>query len=109
MRNNKPNQGEIWFIDLDPVVGHEQARRRPCLVVSDDQFNHSRAQLVMVIPLLYALLALGFFGMLEKLHKLDNIIDHWFVRLVIKKSFYERRDKIRKIMSKMRLKINVLV
>ena len=32
-------RGEIWWADLDPVRGREQAGRRPVLVVSDDVFN----------------------------------------------------------------------
>ncbi len=44
-------RGEVWPIDLDPVRGHEQARTRPCIVVSDDRFNRSAAGLVVVVPL----------------------------------------------------------
>jgi mRNA interferase MazF len=33
------------------VRGHEQAGRRPVLVVSVDAFNQSRAELVVVVPL----------------------------------------------------------
>jgi len=44
-------RGEIWLADLSPVRGHEQAGRRPVLVVSVDAFNQSRAELVVVIPI----------------------------------------------------------
>ncbi|MDJ0524356.1 MAG: type II toxin-antitoxin system PemK/MazF family toxin, partial [Microcystis sp. M53600_WE12] len=27
-------RGEIWLADLNPVRGHEQAGKRPCLVIS---------------------------------------------------------------------------
>ena len=43
-------RGEIWMIDFDPTRGHEQAGRRPALVVSDDVFNAGPAGLVMVLP-----------------------------------------------------------
>jgi mRNA interferase MazF len=46
-----PIRGEVWVGDLDPVVGHEQAGRRPVLVVSDDSFNRTRAGLVIVLPI----------------------------------------------------------
>lgn len=46
----RPAYGEVWFGDLDPTVGHEQAGRRPLLVVSPDAFNQSRLGLVFVIP-----------------------------------------------------------
>ena len=44
-------RGDIWLADLNPVRGHEQAGRRPVLVVSVDAFNQSRADLVVVIPI----------------------------------------------------------
>lgn len=46
-----PKRGEIWLVQLDPVRGHEQAGRRPCLVVSVDSFNSSPALLAVVLPL----------------------------------------------------------
>jgi mRNA interferase MazF len=33
-------RGEIWWADLNPVRGHEQAGVRPVLVISHDVFNH---------------------------------------------------------------------
>ena len=48
-------KGEIWLARLDPVLGHEQGGERggerPCLIISDDRFNRSRAQLVIVLPI----------------------------------------------------------
>jgi mRNA interferase MazF len=38
------------MVDLDPVRGHEQAGRRPALIVSSDDFNTSPAELVSVLP-----------------------------------------------------------
>ena len=32
-------RGEIYWANLDPIVGNEQAGRRPVLVVSNDIFN----------------------------------------------------------------------
>ena len=47
----KPRRGEIWLINLDPVVGHEQGRTRPGIVVSDDKLNDGPSGLVTVIPI----------------------------------------------------------
>jgi mRNA interferase MazF len=41
----------VWLVDPNPSRGHEQAGRRPALVVSADAFNRSRAGLVFVVPL----------------------------------------------------------
>lgn len=46
-----PNRGEIWLADLDPTLGHEQAGRRPVLVISTNTFNHGPAKLLFVLPL----------------------------------------------------------
>ena len=46
-----PSRGEIWLVDLDPTRGHEQAGKRPGLVVSVDLFNHGPAGLVVLLPL----------------------------------------------------------
>ena len=46
-----PFRAEIWMADLDPTRGHEQAGRRPVLVVSADDFNSSPAGLVVVLPI----------------------------------------------------------
>jgi mRNA interferase MazF len=52
MSNHKPLRGEIWFVDLNPVVGHEQAKTRPCLIVSNNIFNQSDAYLHTVLPII---------------------------------------------------------
>lgn len=45
-----PLRGEIWVLDLNPVRGHEQAGRRPCLVISDDLYNLGPAAKHIVLP-----------------------------------------------------------
>jgi mRNA interferase MazF len=46
-----PSRGEVWLADLNPTRGHEQAGRRPVLIISEDTFNQGPAGLVIVIPL----------------------------------------------------------
>ena len=46
-----PYRGEIWLADLNPIRGHEQAGRRPVLVLSEDIFNQGPADLVIALPL----------------------------------------------------------
>ncbi|MGH8531485.1 MAG: type II toxin-antitoxin system ChpB family toxin [Gammaproteobacteria bacterium] len=43
-----PGRGEIWHLNLNPVVGKEQQGLRPVLVVSDKEFN--RSGVVLVCP-----------------------------------------------------------
>jgi mRNA interferase MazF len=46
-----PRQGEVWWARLDPVVGSEQAKTRPVLIVSIDEINRASAGLSIVCPL----------------------------------------------------------
>lgn len=52
-KNNLPDilYGDIWYGDLDPIVGHEQAGERPLLILSINSFNSSPAGLVVVLPI----------------------------------------------------------
>jgi mRNA interferase MazF len=34
-----PLQGEIWWVNLDPTLGSEINKRRPCLIVSPNETN----------------------------------------------------------------------
>ena len=34
-----PMQGDVWWVNLDPTVGKEIRKRRPCLIVSPDDMN----------------------------------------------------------------------
>jgi mRNA interferase MazF len=51
MSEEAPCCGEVWMVDLGLTRGHEQAGRRPGLVVSVDGFNHGPAGLVVLVPL----------------------------------------------------------
>jgi mRNA interferase MazF len=46
-----PRQGEVWWARLDPVVGSEQAKTHPVLIVSIDEINRAPAGLTIVCPL----------------------------------------------------------
>jgi mRNA interferase MazF len=46
-----PLRAEVWLVDFNPTRGHEQAGRRPAMVVSVDAFNRGLSGLVMVVPL----------------------------------------------------------
>lgn len=45
-----PRRGEIWWVALDPTLGSEIAKTRPCLVLTRDVVNEHR-RTVVVIPL----------------------------------------------------------
>jgi len=45
------NRGEIWHVDLDPVMGHEQRGRRYVFIVSPQAFNRAMGGLALVAPI----------------------------------------------------------
>jgi mRNA interferase MazF len=34
-----PQQGEVWWVNLDPTLGKEINKKRPCVVVSPNEVN----------------------------------------------------------------------
>ena len=45
-----PNRGDIVWIDFDPQTGHEQAGRRPALILSPSEYN-SKVGLAVLCPI----------------------------------------------------------
>lgn len=43
------SRGDVYFVDLDPVQGREQAGRRPVVVVSIDEINDRPLVITVVI------------------------------------------------------------
>lgn len=43
-------QYEVYLINLDPTVGHEIKKTRPCLIISPDEMNDN-LQTVIVAPM----------------------------------------------------------
>src|SRR5438270_12941627 len=46
----KIERGDIWWVNLDPTIGSEIKKKRPCAVLSANEVNRVRATPV-VIPL----------------------------------------------------------
>jgi mRNA interferase MazF len=44
-------RGEIWWVNLDPTVGSETAKKRPCVILQNDVGN-TLSNTTMVAPLL---------------------------------------------------------
>lgn len=44
-------RGEVWLINLDPTLGREQAGTRPALIISENLFNQSYAELTIIVPI----------------------------------------------------------
>jgi mRNA interferase MazF len=45
-----PRRGEVWWVQLDPTLGSEIAKTRPCLILSTNVVNERR-RTVVVVPL----------------------------------------------------------
>ncbi len=47
-----PSRGEVWYADLNPPTGHEQAGPpRPVVVLSADEYSRGPAEMVVIAPL----------------------------------------------------------
>ena len=44
------NRFDVFLVNLDPTVGHEIKKMRPCLVISPDEMNHN-IRTVIVAPM----------------------------------------------------------
>ncbi len=42
-------RGEVWWVEFDPAIGSEIAKRRPAIIVSNDSANRNLSR-VIVIP-----------------------------------------------------------
>lgn len=48
--NNYPKRGDVYWVNLDPTVGSEINKRRPCLIVSNNAGNEISSR-VIVAPI----------------------------------------------------------
>jgi len=52
MNNLKPQQGEIWLFDPDPIKGNEIGKKiRPGIIISHNYMNSGPSGLVFIVPL----------------------------------------------------------
>jgi len=45
-----PRRGEVWWAALDPTLGSEISKTRPCVVITRDLINQYR-RTVVIVPL----------------------------------------------------------
>lgn len=41
------NQYEVFLVNLEPTIGHEIKKTRPCLVISPNEMNHTISTVIM--------------------------------------------------------------
>lgn len=46
-----PQPWDVWWVDFQPSIGHEQRKVRPAVVVSAGHMCHPRAPIRIVVPL----------------------------------------------------------
>jgi mRNA interferase MazF len=50
VKRPSPSRGEIWLVQLDPTVGSEIQKTRPCVIVSPPEINDN-LRVFLVAPL----------------------------------------------------------
>lgn len=68
-----PSRGDIVFTNFDPSAGHEQAKKRPALVLSPEPFNN-QIQLALVAPITSTVRGHGFEVKLDKTTKTQGVV-----------------------------------
>ena len=48
--HGRSSAGEVWWVRLDPTLGSEIAKTRPCVIISGNIYNKLR-RTVVIIPL----------------------------------------------------------
>lgn len=44
--NDYPKRGDIYWVDLDPTVGTETQKKRPCLILSNNTHNKKMPRII---------------------------------------------------------------
>lgn len=70
-----PNRGDIVWTNFDPAAGHEQARQRPALVLSETAFNQ-RFGLALVAPITSRVRGHGFEVAIENAQTSGVVLCH---------------------------------
>ena len=50
MTGNFPKRGDVYWVVLDQAIGSETRKRRPCLIISNNNGNQ-KSQLVIIAPI----------------------------------------------------------
>lgn len=46
MKNDYPKRGDIYWIDLDPTIGTETQKKRPCIILSNNVHNNKMPRVI---------------------------------------------------------------
>lgn len=65
-------RGEVWLVALDPTVGSEVQKTRPCLIISPPEI-HDHLRTVIVAPMTSGSRAAGF-RVPVRFHDVDGLI-----------------------------------
>src|SRR6266481_4596483 len=102
-----PQAGDIAWLNFDPQIGHEQGRRRPALVLTDQSYNRASG-LAIVCPLTSKRKPYPF-SLPVTVHKVEGavLVDHlksmdWQAR---KAAFHSKADPV--LVTKVRSYISV--
>jgi mRNA interferase MazF len=47
MTGNFPKRGEVYWVSLDPAIGAETRKTRPCLIISNDKGNEASGTVII--------------------------------------------------------------
>lgn len=50
MTGDFPKKGDVYWVSLDPTIGSETKKTRPCLVISNDKGNQA-SNIIIIAPI----------------------------------------------------------
>jgi len=107
VKDNLPSRFEIYIVNLDPTVGSEIKKTRPCVIVSPNEMNHN-INTVIIAPMTtkgkkYPTRVKVQFNGLEGLIVLDQIRTVDRKRLIQKKGLLSQKEaeKVLSILAQM--------
>ena len=71
-KNYVPDQGDLVWLDFDPQAGHEQAGRRPALVLSPKSYNQA-TKLMLCCPVTSRVKGYPFEVVIFGSHKISGV------------------------------------
>ena len=103
----KINRGDIWLVNLDPVIGSEISKTRPALVISHSSYNQI-AETITVIPISTGKYIKSFHAYLKKLKNESHAVIPQLPCRLKKTPHQKNRQSLRRRVKRNQRKINPL-
>lgn len=85
-----PSFGDIYLVDFDPSVGHEYKKKRPALIIQEEEITKT-SPCISVVPLTSKFKHMGVHDVFIPKDAKNQLIDDSIIRVQYIKSFDKKR------------------